>query len=67
MYTCGRKKADTAATPPIREPRDVETIERPQQRLQELELQQLQRDSPVEEADTEPNVWDDRSEDVNPF
>ncbi|GJS12187.1 hypothetical protein Tco_0368983 [Tanacetum coccineum] len=27
----------------------------------------LQQDSPTEEAETESNVWDDRSEDVNPF
>ncbi|GKA65999.1 hypothetical protein Tco_0765807 [Tanacetum coccineum] len=28
---------------------------------------QLQQDSPAEEAETESNVWDDGSEDVNPF
>ncbi|GKE60278.1 hypothetical protein Tco_1510645, partial [Tanacetum coccineum] len=50
-----------------RDPRDVETIERLQQRIQELEFQQLQQDSPAEEAEIESNVWDDRSEDVNPF
>ncbi|GJY61549.1 hypothetical protein Tco_0462206 [Tanacetum coccineum] len=27
----------------------------------------LQQDSPAEEAETESNVWDDGSEDVNPF
>ncbi|GJR82305.1 hypothetical protein Tco_0153090 [Tanacetum coccineum] len=30
-------------------------------------LHLLQQDSPTEEAETESNVWDDRSEDVNPF
>ncbi|GJW90594.1 hypothetical protein Tco_0168147 [Tanacetum coccineum] len=37
------------------------------QRIQELEFPQLQQDSPAEEAETESNVWDDGSEDVNPF
>ncbi|GJW19973.1 hypothetical protein Tco_0027409 [Tanacetum coccineum] len=37
------------------------------QRIQELEFLQLQQDSPAEEAETESNVWDDGSEDVNPF
>nr|GEV96648.1 reverse transcriptase domain-containing protein [Tanacetum cinerariifolium] len=37
------------------------------QRIQELEFSQLQHDSPAEEAKTESNVWDDGSEDVNPF
>ncbi|GJS46438.1 ribonuclease H-like domain-containing protein [Tanacetum coccineum] len=37
------------------------------QRIQELEFLQLQQDSPAEEAKTESNVWDDGSEDVNPF
>ncbi|GJT19600.1 hypothetical protein Tco_0878306 [Tanacetum coccineum] len=37
------------------------------QRIQELEFPQLQQDSPAEEAKTESNVWDDGSEDVNPF
>ncbi|GKG50502.1 hypothetical protein Tco_0521602, partial [Tanacetum coccineum] len=32
-----------------------------------LELQQLRPDSPAEEAEAEPNVWDDKSVDVNPF
>ncbi|GKC81728.1 reverse transcriptase domain-containing protein [Tanacetum coccineum] len=50
-----------------RDPRDVETIERLQQRIQELEFQQLQQDSPTEEAESESNVWDDGPEDVNPF
>nr|GEW96412.1 reverse transcriptase domain-containing protein [Tanacetum cinerariifolium] len=53
--------------PPVRDPRDVETIERLQQRIQELELQQLRSDSPAEEVKTEPNVWDDELVDVNPF
>nr|GEZ96338.1 RNA-directed DNA polymerase [Tanacetum cinerariifolium] len=54
-------------SPPARDPRDVETIKRMQQRIQELELQQLRSDSPAEEAKTEPNVWDDEPVDVNPF
>ncbi|GKF48086.1 hypothetical protein Tco_0141337, partial [Tanacetum coccineum] len=54
-------------TPPARDPRDVETIKRLQQRIQELELQQPWPDSPAEEAETEPNVWDEESVDVNPF
>ncbi|GKG32525.1 hypothetical protein Tco_0430035, partial [Tanacetum coccineum] len=52
---CGRKKADAESAPPARDPRDVETIERLQQRIQELELQQPWPDSPAEEAKTEPN------------
>nr|GEX39167.1 hypothetical protein [Tanacetum cinerariifolium] len=67
METHGRKKSVTKPRPPARDPRDVETIERLQQRIQELELQQLQPDSPVEEAKTEPSVWDDEPVDVNPF
>ncbi|GKA24279.1 hypothetical protein Tco_0710312 [Tanacetum coccineum] len=67
MYTRGRKKADAEPAPPARDPHDVETIERLQQRIQELELQQPQPDSPREEAETEPNVWDEESVDVNPF
>ncbi|GJU67477.1 reverse transcriptase domain-containing protein, partial [Tanacetum coccineum] len=67
MYTRGRKKADAEPTPPARDPRDVETIKRLQQRIQELELQQPWPDSPAEEAETEPNVWDEESVDVNPF
>ncbi|GJY98032.1 RNA-directed DNA polymerase [Tanacetum coccineum] len=67
MYTHGRKKADTEPAPPARDPHDVETIERLQQRIQELELQQPWPDLPVEEAETEPNVWDEESVDVNPF
>ncbi|GJW54282.1 putative reverse transcriptase domain-containing protein [Tanacetum coccineum] len=54
-------------TPPAHDPRDVETIKRLQQRIQKLEFQQLRPDSPAEEAKTEPNVWDDKSVDVNPF
>nr|GEU68028.1 reverse transcriptase domain-containing protein [Tanacetum cinerariifolium] len=38
-----------------------------QQRIQELEFQQLQQDSPAENTKTESNVWDNGSEDVNPF
>ncbi|GJR94980.1 hypothetical protein Tco_0267154 [Tanacetum coccineum] len=67
MYTHGRKKAEAEPTPPARDPRDVETIERLQQRIQKLKLQQLHPDSPAEEAKTEPNVWDDKPVDVNPF
>ncbi|GJZ92201.1 reverse transcriptase domain-containing protein [Tanacetum coccineum] len=67
MYTRGRKKADVEPTPLARDTRDVETIERLQQQIQELEHQQPRSDSPVEEAETEPNVWDEESVDVNPF
>ncbi|GKC01674.1 hypothetical protein Tco_0987810 [Tanacetum coccineum] len=48
------------------DPRDVK-IASLKQRIQELEFPQLQQDSPTEEAETESNVWDDGSEDVNPF
>ncbi|GJU77534.1 hypothetical protein Tco_1274604 [Tanacetum coccineum] len=48
------------------DPRDVK-IASLKQRIQELEFPQLQQDSPAEEAETESNVWDDGSEDVNPF
>ncbi|GKC78127.1 protein kinase superfamily protein, partial [Tanacetum coccineum] len=47
-------------------PHDVK-IASLKQRIQELEFSQLQQDSPAEEAKTESNVWDDGSEDVNPF
>ncbi|GJR71288.1 peptidyl-prolyl cis-trans isomerase CYP37, chloroplastic [Tanacetum coccineum] len=67
MATRGRKKAIAEPAPPARDPRDVETIERLQQQIQELEFQQLKQDSPAEETKTESNVWDDGSEDVNPF
>ncbi|GKE13997.1 hypothetical protein Tco_1421574, partial [Tanacetum coccineum] len=67
MYTRGRKKAEAEPAPSARDPHDVETIERLQQRIQELELQQPRLDSPAEEAETEPNVWDEESVDVNPF
>ncbi|GKA82434.1 hypothetical protein Tco_0789182 [Tanacetum coccineum] len=67
MYTRERKKAATEPAPPAHDPRDVETIERLQQWIQELELQQLRPDSTAEEAEAEPNVWDDDSVDVNPF
>ncbi|GKG59644.1 hypothetical protein Tco_0607272, partial [Tanacetum coccineum] len=33
----------------------------------ELEFPQLQQDSPAKEGETESNVWDDGSVDVNPF
>nr|GEW02386.1 hypothetical protein [Tanacetum cinerariifolium] len=61
MATRGRKKAITEPEPPARDPRDVETIERLQQRSKELEFQQ---DSPAEETKTESNIWDDGSEDA---
>ncbi|GJW27907.1 hypothetical protein Tco_0044782 [Tanacetum coccineum] len=48
------------------DPRDVK-IASLKQRIQELEFPQLQQDSPAEETKTESNVWDDGSEDVNPF
>nr|GFA04175.1 hypothetical protein [Tanacetum cinerariifolium] len=67
METRGRKKSVAKPTPPARDPCDVETIERLQQRIQKLEFQQLHQDSPAEETETESNVWDDGSEEVNPF
>ncbi|GKE59073.1 hypothetical protein Tco_1498258 [Tanacetum coccineum] len=67
MYTRGRKKTEAEPAPPSCDPRDAETIERLQQRIQELELHQLRSDSPAEEAEAEPNVWDDEPVDVNPF
>nr|GEY65964.1 putative multidrug resistance protein [Tanacetum cinerariifolium] len=67
MAIRGRKKAIAKPAPPARDPRDVETIERLQQRIQKLEFQQLQQDLPAEETKTESNVWDNGSEDVNPF
>ena len=67
METRGRKKVIAEPTPPARDPRDVEMIDRLQQRIQELDLQQLQRESQAEETETESNVWDDGPEDVNPF
>ncbi|GKD34239.1 hypothetical protein Tco_1249748, partial [Tanacetum coccineum] len=48
------------------DPRDVKIVSL-KQRIQELKFPQLQQDSPAEEAETESNVWDDGSEDVNPF
>nr|GEV19978.1 reverse transcriptase domain-containing protein [Tanacetum cinerariifolium] len=54
MYTRGRKKDDAEPLPPARDPRDVEMIEMLRQRIQELELQQLRPDLPVEEAKAEP-------------
>nr|GEU92211.1 reverse transcriptase domain-containing protein [Tanacetum cinerariifolium] len=56
MGTRGRKKFVGEPAPPARDPRDVETIERLQQRIQELELQQLRLDSLTEEAKTKPNI-----------
>ncbi|GKB70433.1 hypothetical protein Tco_0931845 [Tanacetum coccineum] len=55
MATCGRKKAIAKPAPRARDPSDVETIERLQQRIQELEFQQLRKDSPAEETKTESN------------
>ncbi|GJY38338.1 RNA-directed DNA polymerase [Tanacetum coccineum] len=54
MYTRGRKKDDAEPSPLARDPRDVETIEKKQQWIQELEFQQPRLDSPGEEAETEP-------------
>ncbi|GJZ82102.1 hypothetical protein Tco_0647096 [Tanacetum coccineum] len=48
------------------DPRDVK-IASLNQWIQELEFPQLQQDSPAEEAETESNIWDDGSGDVNPF
>ncbi|GJY97860.1 reverse transcriptase domain-containing protein [Tanacetum coccineum] len=67
MYTRGKKKAEAEPAPPARDPLDVKTIKRLQQRIQELKLQQLHPDSPTKEAKTEPNVWDNKPVDVNPF
>ncbi|GJW03479.1 mitogen-activated protein kinase 9-like protein, partial [Tanacetum coccineum] len=53
MATRGRKKAIAEPTPPARDPRDVETIEMLQQRIQKLEFQQLQQDSSAEDTETE--------------
>nr|GEW98175.1 reverse transcriptase domain-containing protein [Tanacetum cinerariifolium] len=47
METRDRKKVVEEPTPPAHDPHDVETIERPQQRIQELELQQLRPNSYV--------------------
>ncbi|GKA54778.1 hypothetical protein Tco_0753727 [Tanacetum coccineum] len=67
MATRGRKKSIMEPTPHAHDPHDVETIERLQQRIQELEFQQLQQDSLAEEIETESNIWGDGSEDGNPF
>ncbi|GJU77128.1 hypothetical protein Tco_1274198 [Tanacetum coccineum] len=48
------------------DPRDVK-IASLKQWIQELEFPHLQQDLPAEETETESNVWDDGSEDVNPF
>nr|GEZ75282.1 hypothetical protein [Tanacetum cinerariifolium] len=50
------KKAIAEPAPPACDPRDVETIERLQQRIQELKFQQLQQDLPIEETYTESKV-----------
>ncbi|GJT92875.1 reverse transcriptase domain-containing protein [Tanacetum coccineum] len=68
MATCGRKKSIVKlAPPPARDPRDVETIERLQQRIQELEFQQLLKDHHGRETKSESTTWDDGSEDVIHF
>nr|GEX06760.1 hypothetical protein [Tanacetum cinerariifolium] len=67
METHGRKKSVAESAPPARDPCNVDMIKRLQQWILELEFRQLQPDSPAEETKTESNVWDDRSEDVNPF
>nr|GEW49003.1 putative reverse transcriptase domain-containing protein [Tanacetum cinerariifolium] len=67
METRGRKKSITKPVPLTHDPRDVETIERLQQRIQELKVLQLLPDSPAEEAKTEPNVLDNERVDINPF
>ncbi|GJS12659.1 hypothetical protein Tco_0407131 [Tanacetum coccineum] len=47
--------------------RDIE-IERLQQRVQELELQQeIMHDSPTEETLSNPSVWNNRDNEFNPF
>nr|GEV39043.1 reverse transcriptase domain-containing protein [Tanacetum cinerariifolium] len=65
METRGRKKSATKPAPPARDPRDVETFKRLQQRIQELEFQQLQQDSGnpflTKETESEP-IWDIRDE-----
>nr|GEY12448.1 reverse transcriptase domain-containing protein [Tanacetum cinerariifolium] len=50
MDRCGRKKVVGELAPSARDPRDVETIKRLQQWIQELGLQHLRPDLPVEEA-----------------
>nr|GEZ72899.1 hypothetical protein [Tanacetum cinerariifolium] len=67
METCGRKKSVAKPAPPAGDPRDVKTIERLQQWIQELELQQLRPDSLAEVAKTKPNVCDDEPVDINHF
>ncbi|GKA63899.1 putative reverse transcriptase domain-containing protein [Tanacetum coccineum] len=62
MYRHGRKKANAEPAPPARDPRNVGTIKRLQQRIQRLRPK-----SPVEEVKPEPNIWDDEPEDANPF
>ena len=59
-----RRNADRGNDGDQRDPRDIE-IERLQQRVRDLELQQEARD---EETESEPSVWDARyEEDENPF
>ncbi|GJR69504.1 reverse transcriptase domain-containing protein [Tanacetum coccineum] len=70
--TNGRTKSRRASNSLIHrtsnelDPRDVK-IASLTQRIQELEFPHLQQDSPAEEAETEFNIWDDGSEDVNHF
>nr|GEX10508.1 reverse transcriptase domain-containing protein [Tanacetum cinerariifolium] len=54
MKTRGRKKSIAEPAPPARDSHDVETIGRLQQRIPELELQQLRPDSPAEEGKLSP-------------
>nr|GEW17085.1 putative reverse transcriptase domain-containing protein [Tanacetum cinerariifolium] len=61
------KKAKVEPAPLTRDPRYVEMIEKMQQRIQELEIQQLEHDSSTKEVESESNVWDDGPDDVNPF
>ncbi|GJR21150.1 hypothetical protein Tco_0969677 [Tanacetum coccineum] len=56
MATRGRKTTIAEPAPLARDPRDVETIERLQQQIQEFEFQQLKHDSPAEETEIESNI-----------
>ncbi|GJZ19380.1 hypothetical protein Tco_0555970 [Tanacetum coccineum] len=64
METRGRKKSVTEPTPPARDPLDVETIKRLQQRIQELEgnprFYGKHHDNPLltKETKSEPIIWD---------
>nr|GEW85042.1 reverse transcriptase domain-containing protein [Tanacetum cinerariifolium] len=56
METRGRKKSVAKPAPPARDPRDLETIKRLQQRIQELEFQQ---GNPLltKKTKSEPIIW----------